>query len=236
MTIPFPHPLVLGHRGAPQRAPENSLRAFALAMEAGADGVELDVQRSADGVPVVIHDPTLERTGHGAGAVASLSWREISRLSGDGEPIPSLEQAAAWAAAAGAWLNVELKAAGVEEATLAVLESAGMLETSLLSSFSAETMRELARLAPGARRFLLADEWHEGVQRAAAGAAVQGICLRVDAASPLALEVVRREGHEVVVWTVDDPELIRELFRSGVAGVITNRPELAHALPPPQRR
>src|SRR5690606_37488045 len=110
MTLPFPRALVLGHRGSPLRAPENSLRSFALALEAGADGVELDVQRSADGVPVVIHDPTLERTGHGEGPVAARTWEELSRLTGGGEPIRSLRQAADWAAATGAWLNVEIKA------------------------------------------------------------------------------------------------------------------------------
>lgn len=226
MTLPFPRPLILGHRGAPLRAPENSLRSFALALEAGADGVELDVQRSADGVPVVIHDPTLERTGHGEGPVASRTWEELSRLSGGGEPIPSLEQAAAWAAVSGAWLNVELKAEGVEEAILEALERAGVMERTFLSSFSARTMERLRRLAPHARRFLLSEEWHEGVQERAAAAEVQGVCLRADAAGSVALEVLRREGYAVVVWTVDDPARIRELLHAGAAAVITNRPEL----------
>lgn len=236
MTLPFPRPLILGHRGSPLRAPENSLRSLALALEAGADGVELDVQLSADGVPVVIHDATLERTGHGEGPVASRPWEELSRLSGAGEPLPSLEEAAAWAAASGAWLNVEIKARGAEEAVLDVLERTGAMERAFLSSFDVGTMRRLARLAPDALRFLLSDGWREGLQEEAARLDVRGVCLRVDAAGPLALEVLRREGLAVVVWTVDDPGRIRELLRAGAAGVITNRPELAHALPPLERR
>src|SRR5215211_2975476 len=73
-----PRPLILGHRGAPRGAPENTLRAFRLALEEGADGVELDVQPSADGVPVVLHDDTLDRTTDATGDVATLSWARIS--------------------------------------------------------------------------------------------------------------------------------------------------------------
>src|SRR5262245_3514397 len=100
-------PLVLGHRGAPRAAPENTLRAFQLAMELGADGVELDVQPSADGVPVVLHDDTLDRTTDGSGDVATLPWARIAEARADGEPVPRLEQVVEWAADVGAFLNVE---------------------------------------------------------------------------------------------------------------------------------
>lgn len=229
MTAPWQTPLILGHRGSPSRAPENSLRGLALALEEGADGVEVDVQLSADGVPVLIHDRTLDRTGHGQGPVAALPWTELSRLSGGGEPLASLEQAAAWAAEAGAWINVEVKAEGAERATVEVLRGAGVLPRSVLSSFSVRTMERLGELAPEALRFLLTEHWNDGVLEAAATADVRGVCLRVDAASHLALDVLRREGYAVIVWTVDESARIRELLRSGVAGIITNHPERAVA-------
>lgn len=219
---PFPHPLILGHRGAPREAPENTLRSFALALEQGADGVELDVQRAGDGVPVVIHDETLDRTMQARGRVADHPWPALERLTG--AALPSLEQAAAWAAASGAWLNVEIKALEVEEATLAVLRAMGLLERTLLSSFHPQVVAEVGRIAPEARRFLLTDVWDEAAQEALTASGAQGVCLRVDAASPLALEVLRNESLPVVAWTVDDPARIRELLLGGVAGIITNLP------------
>ena len=69
--------IVIGHRGAAAEAPENTLSSFTRALSAGADALELDVRVTADGVPVVIHDPTLDRTTDRAGAVASLSVQEV---------------------------------------------------------------------------------------------------------------------------------------------------------------
>jgi len=225
MSAPFPHPLILGHRGAPADAPENTLRSFALALEQGADGVELDVQRAADGVPVVIHDPTLDRTTRAHGQVAAHPWSALERLTL--AHLPSLEQAAAWAAAAGAWLNVEIKAERVEEATVRVLRAAGLLPRTVISSFDPRIVRRVGEVEPDVLRFLLTDSWDEEVLATVADCGAQGVCLRVDAAHHLALEVLRNEDLPVIVWTVDDPARIRELLAWGVAGIITNHPRLA---------
>ena len=224
MQTTFPHPLILGHRGAPNDAPENTLRSFALAMEEGADGVELDVRAAADGVPVLIHDETLERTYGRAGRVADHPWPALARLTS--AALPSLEQAASWAAAAGAWVNVELKHPGAESAALERLRAAGLLERSFLSSFHPEAVAEVARLEPSARRFFLTYAWDEAAQEAVARSGAQGVCLHVDAATPLALEVLRNDDLPVVVWTVDAPAHMRELLDHGVAAIITNRPRV----------
>ena len=79
MHNPFPRPLILGHRGAPYDAPENTLASFARALEQGADGVELDVRRARDGVPVIIHDETLDRTS-GARLRFRLIGRDFGRV------------------------------------------------------------------------------------------------------------------------------------------------------------
>jgi glycerophosphoryl diester phosphodiesterase len=225
MQDPFHRPLILGHRGAPFDAPENTLRSFARALEQGADGVELDVRRARDGVPVVIHDDTLDRTTPARGRVADHAWPALERLTG--AELPSLQQAAAWAAASGAWLNVEIKSPGVEAATLAVLRETKLLDRAILSSFHPQVVAEVGRSAPEARRYLLTEEWDEAAQEAVAQSGAQGVCLRVDAATPLALEVLRNDGLPVVVWTVDAPARIRELLLAGVAAIITNRPRVA---------
>lgn len=219
--------LILGHRGAPREAPENTIAAFAEALRQGADGVELDVQRTADGVPVVIHDDGLERTTDGSGAVSALGLEHLRRFASRGQPIPTLEEAVRWAVEAGAALNVEIKARGVEEETLEVLSTAGVLESTLISSFDARTVRTVGSLAPAATRYLLTERWDEEVLRAVVESRAQGVCLRVDAASPLALDVLRAEGLPVVVWTVDEPERMRELMTAGIAALITNHPARA---------
>lgn len=200
---------------------------FALALAAGADGVELDVQLSADGVPVVIHDETLDRTTGVRGRVAELPWRRISEVRAGGEPIPSLEQAAAWALASGAWLNVEIKAAGAAKATLAALEGIGLTERVIVSSFHASVIEDVGRLNADLPRYLLLERWDVPSRRAVAASGAGGVCLRVDAASQAALAEIAGAGLPVVVWTVDDPDHLAELIRSGVRAVITNRPGLA---------
>jgi glycerophosphoryl diester phosphodiesterase len=225
MQTAFPRPLVLGHRGAPYDAPENTLRSFALAVQEGADGVELDVQRAADGVPVVIHDDTLDRTTAAVGRVADHPWPALERLTG--ASLPSLEQAAAWAAGAGAWLNVELKSPRVEAATLDLLRGAGLLDRVVLSSFHPAIVAELGRLDADARRFLLTTARDEEAQAAVAESGAQGVCLHVDAATPLTLEVLRNDDLAVVVWTVDSATRVRELLEHGASAIITNRPGVA---------
>jgi glycerophosphoryl diester phosphodiesterase len=225
MHNPFPRPLILGHRGAPYDAPENTLRSFARALEQGADGVELDVQRARDGVPVVIHDDTLDRTTPSRGRIADHEWPALARLTG--AELPSLEQAAAWAAASGAWVNAEIKAPGVESATLEVLRSMHLLPRTFVSSFDPAVVAEVGRVEPEVLRFLLVKDWDEVAQNALAECDAQGVCLHVDAATPLTLEVLHNDALPVVVWTVDTAARIRELLEDGVAGIITNRPRVA---------
>ncbi len=221
----FPErPLVLGHRGSPARAPENTLRGFRLAAEEGADGVELDVQPAADGTPVVIHDATLDRTTGARGAVAELGWDEIGRARAGGQPVPRLEEAARWAAESGAWLNVEIKSPGAEAAAVAAIEAAGVLERTFFSSFLPDVVARVAEVAPHAARFLLTERWDDEARAAARRLGVQGVCLHHEAATPAALGELRGAGLDVVVWTVDEPARLAELLRAGVRAVITNHP------------
>jgi glycerophosphoryl diester phosphodiesterase len=227
MSNPFPHVLVLGHRGAPAEALENTLRAFELAIRAGADGVELDVRPARDGTPVVIHDDALERTFGIAGRVSEMSWPALQRVTG--ARLPSFEQVAAWAAASGAWLNVELKAGGAEDEVIRILRRDDLMRRTFLSAFDAEVVARVGEVAPDALRFFLTESWDDAALDRLNRSGAAGVCLRVDAATPLALEVLGHEGLPVVVWTVDDPVRIRHLLAAGVAGIITNHPDAAVA-------
>src|SRR5256885_16654645 len=99
MVAPPARPLILGHRGAPAEAPENTLASFRRAAELGADGIELDVQRSADGRLPLIHDARVDRTTDGHGTVGELPWATLAALdAGNGERIPTLDDLLAFAA------------------------------------------------------------------------------------------------------------------------------------------
>jgi glycerophosphoryl diester phosphodiesterase len=222
---PLPKQLILGHRGAPREATENTLRSLSRAVELGADGVELDVQRSADGVPVVIHDETLDRTTNARGRVAALRWSAIERLTGAN--VPSLQQALAWGSAAGAWLNVEIKSRNVEREVVDLVGTMGLADRVIISSFDPSVVLRVGQIDGSIRRFLLTERWDSQAIRSFEEANAHGVCLRDDAASELALDGLSREGIPVVVWTVNAEDRIRHLLRRKVAGLISDDPELA---------
>ena len=228
MILSIPNTLVLGHRGAPLELPENTLGSFQRAFAYGADGVELDVQPSANGTPVVIHDDTVDRTTDGRGAVAALSWPALQALrTANGEHIPELREVAEWAAETGAWLNVELKTYGVEGASLEALEQSGVLDRTIVSSFDPRAVAEVRRLAPHVRCYLLLEHWTAEAHEVAASIEVEGICLKDEAATPEALNAIVAARLRAIIWTVDDPARLRTLLRAGVVGIITNRPATA---------
>ena len=222
---PFPRQLILGHRGSPRIALENTLRSFAVAVEMGADGVELDVQRTSDGVPAVIHDDTLDRTMGVRGDVARLAWPAIARLTA--ARVPTLQQATAWAAASGAWLNIEIKAFELEEAVVREIAAAGIGERVIVSSFEPSIVGRLGEVDGSIRRFLLTKRWNDRAIQAARESRAEGVCLRVDSAVEPVLEDLRTRGLPVIVWTVNDATEIRRLLDAGVVGVISDDPGLA---------
>jgi len=219
---------VLGHRGAAAEAPENTLPAFELALAQGADGVELDVRITADGIPVVIHDTTVDRTTGGTGAVRTFRAAELAALdAGGGAGVPSLEDAARWAAARGCWLNVELKEPGTEAATVEVLRSADLGRRTIVSSFDAGVVAEVGRLDPELTRYLLTERWDAAAARAVRACGAAGVCLGLHGSTTVALDALAAESLPVVVWTADEPDRIRRLLASGVAAIISNIPAVA---------
>jgi glycerophosphoryl diester phosphodiesterase len=149
--------LVVGHRGAPRRAPENTLASFAAALAIGVDAIELDVHLSRDGQLVVIHDRALERTTNGHGCVDDHSLAELKALDAGGwfgpafagERIPTLAEALTCIGDQAA-LQVEIKGAtdGVTEATIAMLRDQGRLAGTMLTSFHLERLPLARALAP----------------------------------------------------------------------------------------
>ena len=149
--------LVIGHRGAPSRAPENTLASFRAALEIGVDGLELDVHLSADGHLVVIHDANLKRTTDGQGFVHEHTLAQLKQLDAGtwfgpmfaGERIPTFDEVLDLVGKR-VPLQVEIKGAteGVTEATLAVLDARGLLDTVMMTSFQLDRLPRVRELAP----------------------------------------------------------------------------------------
>jgi glycerophosphoryl diester phosphodiesterase len=217
--------LILGHRGSPRSAIENTLASFARARAEGADGVELDVHRASDGTPVIIHDDELHRTMGTSGQVSRLGWPAIEHLTG--ARVPSLQQAMAWAAASESWVNIEIKAAGLEKAVAAAVDETSMDARVFISSFDAEVVRRVGEAAPSLTRYLLTEEWDPRAEARLASSGASGICLHVESAADEAIREMHDRDLEVVVWTVNDPGTVERLLRLEVRAIITDLPAMA---------
>ena len=237
-------PLILGHRGSSADAPENTLAAFCLAVEQGADGVELDVWRCASGEVVVHHDPDTRRTGGAPLRVDRSTLSELKRLDVGswkalrfaGERIPLLAEVLE--AIPSALVNVELKARGVPDpglpgAAIRAVRAARAEDRCLFSSFDLWLLGIVRLLAPDLRRGVLFGDDAMGRVREVIGCAA----LRPKAVHPhraLAderrIRAWRARSLDVNVWTVDDPAEVERLALAGVSALITNRPASAVAV------
>jgi glycerophosphoryl diester phosphodiesterase len=230
-------PLVLGHRGARQEAPENTLPAFQRALESGAAGVELDARLTADGQVIVLHDDDLARTTDGQGRADELTWEEIHRLNAQGRfgpafagtRVPTLAEALE-ALAPVKLVNVELKGpdedTGLERRVLEVVRAAGMLERVVFSSFSPGHLRRLRQLDS---RAALAVLYGASLFHPAPWALAEE--LRLEALHPWRLAVsaglvkkAHARGLRVRVWTVNAAAEVRRLAGWGVDGIISDVP------------
>ena len=229
---PGARPLVLGHRGARHAAPENTRRAFALALDEGADGVELDVRLDGHGRVVVLHDRTLGRVTAGAETrdVEALTPDELARASLDGERVPLLADVLAWATEKRTLVNVELKrdvSRPVElvRAVGRVVRASGAgAECVLFSSFHPGFVAALAALMPRVPRAWLVD-------RNSLLAKARGFQLFANGVNPHRALVTREamarwKATDTVIstWTVNDPDEARRLSELGVDAIISDEP------------
>ncbi|MCA1826187.1 MAG: glycerophosphodiester phosphodiesterase [Myxococcales bacterium] len=228
-------PLIWGHRGASFAAPENTLAAFRLAREMGADGVELDAQRCASGEIVVIHDDSLARTTGFAGLVTETPYPVIRALdAGRGERVPLLSEVLEELPLR---INVELKCdraddRGLTAGVVKLVRAAGAADRVLLSSFNPLCLlraRLLAAETPRALLFESEQEWWLRSALAAPVLAAGALHPEHVLATPDRVRRWRRRGYLVACWTVDDPDTASGLVDSGVTGIITNRPDRMRA-------
>jgi glycerophosphoryl diester phosphodiesterase len=222
------YPRIIAHRCGGALAPENSLAGLAAAARIGCRGVEFDTMLAADGVPVLMHDETVDRTTDGHGAVAALTVAELRRLDLGGEPVPLLAEALERCAGLGLWANVELKPPVGGEAELGrvvgELLAADWNGCGVVSSFSQVALAAARRAAPDLNYAFLVEtvpaDWRERMRQLGA------IALHTDASrlTDDALVAVQAAGLTLACYTVNRRVEADRLLARGVA-VFTDRPD-----------
>jgi glycerophosphoryl diester phosphodiesterase len=232
----------IAHRGASIDEPENTLRAFARAIELGVDMLELDVNLTRDGVLVVIHDTTLERTTNGAGLVREHTLAHIQSFdAGRGQRVPTLGEVFDLVRATSVRLCVEIKGASDEEdlaiteATIVALERADFLGRALVTSFSPAALLRAKALRPTLATLLDPSPQDGSLtprqiceQTLAAGAN----CLSYDVRylDQAVVDEARLSGLVLWPWAPNEPGEIRRVLRLGVPGLMTDRPDVLNAV------
>ncbi len=244
-------PLVAAHRGGALLWPENSLLAFRNALALGVDFLETDVHLTADSEVVILHDPTLERTTTGQGAVRDVKLADLLGVrlkAADGtvtaEHLPTLRELLDLLRPSTTRLLLEIKVEsgrqpypGIEEKVLALVGEAGLLDRVVFMAFEAATIQRVRELSPGARTTLLVsrarvERERSGAREAvkwatAAGATTLGIDHRVLTADVVA--AARAARVRVAAWTVNEEADLRRVIGLRVDVVISDRPDLARS-------
>ena len=242
--LPAPdRPLNIAHRGASRMAPQNTLAAFEKALDVGADGIEFDVRLCADGVPVVIHDATVDATTDGSGRVEAMELAALKRLDAGssfspafaGTQIPTLAEVLE-AVEGDVLLNIELKDPApldprLEQAVVDVIRQHGNEKQVLLSSFNPLALRRVQKLAPHLATALLytPPAWATlYLARLILPRPLAALHPHCAVAEEQWSDWAEAHGSRVHVWTVDDPPEMRRLIGAGVNGIITNKPDVLH--------
>jgi glycerophosphoryl diester phosphodiesterase len=247
MNNDWPYPRWVAHRGAGKLAPENTLAAFRLGARYGYRMFECDVKLSADEVPFLLHDASLERTTNGQGIAGQLSWAELSRLDAGswhsrayaGEPIASLEAVARYCLGNGFALNIEIKPTpGAESLTGALVADAAArlwaqapvgAMAPLLTSFSPDALEAAQTAQPQLPRGLLLEQlWTGWLETALRLGCVAVVCNQAlwDESS---VRQARSAGLRMSSYTVNDEWAAERLLALGTDAIITDRVDLFSA-------
>jgi len=247
-------PLVMAHQGGADLAPSNTMAAFRNAAQMGVDVLELDVHTTKDGVVVVIHDATVDRTTNGTGRVHDLAWSDLQKLDagyqfstdngqtfpfrGQGVTIPTLQEVLA--AFPTLRINIEIKQADppMEQAVADLIQQAGAQERVLVVASNSDVIERFRALMPevatGASESEVRGFFYAQTLRVSAFYRPTADALQVpenfgniQVLSPHFVQAAHARDVAVHAWTINDVESMRRLLDMGIDGIITDRPDLA---------
>ncbi|WP_335870633.1 glycerophosphodiester phosphodiesterase [Bacillus sp. 2205SS5-2] len=233
--------LIFAHRGAAGDYPENTMVAFQAALDAGADGIELDVQLSKEGEVVVIHDETLQRTTNGAGCVQEYSFLDLSKLQANYKfkrmdaSIPSLKEVLDWLKGNSLICNIELKNGVIpypylEEKVIELIKEYSLQDRIILSSFNHYSIVKCYSLDPSVE---IAPLYNMGLYMPwvyAKSIQAKGIHPKLRAAPPKIIRAAMEAGIEVRPYTVNREKEMKQLFELNCSAIITDYPKKAKEL------
>lgn len=231
---------IFAHRGSAGTHPENTMEAFQAALDAGADGLEFDVQLTKDHIPVIIHDETINRTTNGEGWIKDYTYKELKQLdagswfhsSCHGFAIPTLEQLFDWAKQTNLILNIELKNGiisypGMEQIVLDLIKKYNLQERVIISSFNHYSLVDIHRLDPSIETAILYMEelyepWNYAKQIGA-----KGLHCYYPSVTTEILTQAAEARLPVRPFTVNEDSLIQSLIKQKCPALITDWPEKA---------
>jgi len=230
-------PLIFGHRGAPRQAPQNTLAAFRAAANIGADGVELDVQLTKDGVPVVIHNRTVDETTNGSGPVAEMTLSQVKKLDAGfsfspefgGEQIPTLEDALSTLGQR-LLFNIELKPASERSVELVaavakVVQRLRMSRRVWFSSYEPYLLYRMRALLPEIPCGILCYPPTFFTRLLSLITPYEALHPNFRLISEKMVRRVHRKGMRLATWTVDSLDVAQQLAGWGVDVLISNEPD-----------
>ncbi len=227
-------PLVIAHRGASGQAPESTLAAFRLALEQGADGIECDVRLTADRIPVILHDETLERTTSGRGRLQDLAWSDLQGFDAGswfgpvfrGERVPTLRQVLEELGADCAWF-LEIKELAGTALTISLVRELGLEQRATLLSFLPQVLADARRLAPALPRVLNSSLVSLHALDEAVGLGCAGLDVPYEKLTAELARATQDAKLALYAWGVEGARAIDRARRLGLAGIITAWPDKA---------
>ncbi len=204
--------------------PENTLRSFVAAEQAGLDVIELDLHLSKDGALVVMHDADVDRTTDGTGPTAERTLGELRTLdAGRGERVPVFEEVLD---AVGSPIQAEIKDLAAARALAEVMHRRNLVERVEVSSFHDEAIAEIARLVPGVRTALIASRFGPDVVERATEAGAETVCLNIRRLTLEVVEAARKADLKIIGWVVNTQDQLRLVRALGLDGATTDYPEI----------
>lgn len=227
------------HRGFCGKYPENTMLAFRKALEAGVDGIELDVQLTKDGHVVIIHDETVNRTTNGTGTVVSYLLEDLQKLDASSvfagqmgfNPIPTLREYFELVKDSRIVTNIELKTGvnqypGIEAKVLELIREFKLEDRIIISSFNHFSVMRMKEMAPELKYGFLSDTWILDPGAYTKARDVECYHPSVNMMTQEIVDELKANGRVINVWTVNKEEQIRDLYKKGIDCVIGNFPDL----------
>lgn len=204
--------------------PENTLRSFVAAQQAGLDVIELDLHLSKDGALVVMHDTDVDRTTDGTGAIADKTLAELRTLdAGRGERVPVFEEVLD---AVRTPLQAEIKDVAAARALAEVMNRRDLVSRVEVSSFHDDAVAEIARLVPGVRTALIASRYGTDVVDRAVAVGAATVCLNIRRLTLEVVEHARKADLRIIGWVVNTQDHLRLVRALELDGATTDYPEI----------